>query len=129
MIANHNKKRKKKEANQTTTKIFYRGKLTAQNPSIFYYIFTKESWNNYNALFSQESPALSQLSHTNPDKIDQHLANFQPLLSLPCLRNSSGMQSQFFRKFNFPKLHINAHGPSHGCLTACGKPTNNINDS
>ena len=65
----------KKEANQTTTQIFSRGKLTAQNPSHFYCIFTKESWNNYNALFSQESPALSKLSHTGPEKIDQHLAN------------------------------------------------------
>ena len=53
----------KKEENQTTTQIFSRGKLTAQNPSIFYCIFTMESWNNYNALFSQESPALfSQVS-------------------------------------------------------------------
>ena len=66
----------KKEANQTTTHIFSQGKLAAQNPSIFYYIFTKESWSNYKALFSQEPPTLSQLSHTDPDKIDQHLANF-----------------------------------------------------
>ena len=28
----------------------------------------------YNSLFSQEFAALYQLSHTDPDKIDQHLA-------------------------------------------------------
>ena len=66
----------KKEANQTTTHIFSWGKIASQNPSIFYCIFTKESWNNYNELFSQESLALSQLSHTDQEKIDQHLANF-----------------------------------------------------
>ena len=32
----------------------------------------------YNALFSQESVALYQLFHTDPKKIDQHLANFPP---------------------------------------------------
>ena len=32
-----------KEENQTTTNIFSWGKLTAQSPSIFYCIFTKES--------------------------------------------------------------------------------------
>ena len=32
-----------KEANQTTTQIFSQGKLAAQNPSIFYFIFIKES--------------------------------------------------------------------------------------
>ena len=44
----------------------------------------------YNALFSQESVALYQLSHIDLDKIDQHLANFLPLLNLPCLHNSCG---------------------------------------
>ena len=59
-----------KEENQTKTQIFSWGKLTAQNPSILYCIFTKESWKNYNALFSKEYPTLSQLSHTNPEKIN-----------------------------------------------------------
>ena len=118
----------KKEENQTTTHIFSRGKLASQNPSIFYCIFTKESWNNYNALFSQESVALSQLSHTDPDKIEKHLANFLPLFSLPCLCSSCGMQSLFFRNFSLPKL-CNAHGKSNGCLTACGQPTNDTTNS
>ena len=43
---------------------------------------TKKSWNNYNALFSQESDALYQLSHTDLDIINQHLANFLPLLNI-----------------------------------------------
>ena len=32
-----------KESNQSTTKIFSRGNISSQNPSIFYCIFTKES--------------------------------------------------------------------------------------
>ena len=89
-------KQVKKESNQTTTHIFFRGKLATQNPSIFYCIFTMESWNNYNALFSQESPTLSQLSHTDPDKIDQQFANSQPLISLPYLR-CRNLQGKFLR--------------------------------
>ena len=65
---------------------------------------TKESWKNYNTLFSQESVALYQLSHTDPDKTDQHLANFLPLLSLPTLHNSKNNWSLVIRKFNLPKL-------------------------
>ena len=58
----------------------------------------------YNALFSQESAALYQLSHTDLEKIDQHLANFLPLLNLPCLCNSKNNLSILIRKFNLPKL-------------------------
>ena len=63
------------------------GKLAAQNPSIFYCIFNQGIMKQYNALFSQDFVALYQLSHTDLDKIDQHLANFMPLLSLPCSCN------------------------------------------
>lgn len=118
----------KEESNQTITQIFSTGKVTDQNHSIFYCIFTKESWNNYNALFSQESLALSQLSHTDLDKIDQHLASFQPLLSLLFLHNPCQMKSIFFRKFSLPKIR-NTHGKSYGCFTACGYPTNNTTDN
>ena len=49
----------------------------------------------YNALFSQESVALYQLSPTNPNKIDQHLANLLPLLSFPYLRNYKRINPYF----------------------------------
>ena len=125
----HQSKQVKKEENKSTKHIFSRGKIACQNPSIFYCIFTMKSWNKYNALFSQESPTLSQLSHTDPDKINQHLANSQPLISLPfSMHNSCGMQSLFFRKFSLPKLRI-VHGKSNGCLVAWGKLTNDTIDS
>lgn len=124
----HQSQQVKKESNQTTTQIIYRGKLAAQNLSIFYCIFTMETWNNYNALFSQESPTLSQLSHTVSNKIDQHLANSQPLNSLPFLCNMCGMQSLFFRNFSLPKL-CKDRGISNGCLVACGQPTNHTTDN
>ena len=76
----------------------------------------------------QESVALYQLSHTDPNKIDQHLANFLPLFSLPALRNSCGMQSLFFRNFSLLRLHKD-HGKSNGCMVACGQPTNDTTDS
>ena len=61
---------KRKKQINPQQRYFSGGNIAIKNPSIFYCIFTKESWNNYNALFSQESAALSQLSHTDPDKID-----------------------------------------------------------
>ena len=39
----HQSQQVQKETNQTTIKIFSRGKLVAQSPSIFYCLFTKES--------------------------------------------------------------------------------------
>ena len=71
----------KKESNQTTTQIISRGKLTAQNPSIICCIFHRESWNNYNALFSQESPAICLSSHTDPNKIMPTLSQLSACLS------------------------------------------------
>ena len=85
-------------------KYFSQGNLAAQNPSIFYCIFNQGIMKHYNALFSQESSSLYELSHTDPDKINQHLANFLPLLSPPCLHNSKRFKSLLFRNFNLPKM-------------------------
>ena len=63
----------------------------------------------YNALFSQESVALYQMSHTDLEKIDKNLSNFLPLLNLPCLKNFKRIKSILFRNFNLPKL----------CNTSC----------
>ena len=82
----------------------------------------------YNALFSQESVALYQLSHIDPNKIYQHLANFLPFLNLPCMGHSMRIKSLLFRNFNLPKPH-NAHGKSYGCITVCIQFTNNTTDS
>ena len=110
---------KRKKQINPQHRYFSWGKLAAQKPSIFYFIFNQGIMKQYNALFSQESHALYQLSHTDPNKIDQHLANFLPLLSLPCLCNSCRIKSLFFRNFSLPKL-CNAHGKSYGCITASG---------
>ena len=77
---------------------------------------------------SHKSFLHSQLSHTDPKKIDEHLANFQLLLNLPCLRNKCGMQSLFFRNSSLPKM-CNAHGKSYGCITASGQFAKNTTDS
>ena len=114
---NHQSHEAKKESNQTTTQIIYQGKISAQNPTILCCIFNMDTWNNYKAVFSQESPAPSQLYHIFLDKIDQHLANSQPLNNLPCLCNSWWMQSLFFRNFGLPKL-CKDHGQSNECLVA-----------
>ena len=63
----------------------------------------------YNAPFLKDSTSLYQLSHTDPEKIGQQLANFLPFLRLPCLRNSCRIESLLFRNFSLPKL-CNAHG-------------------
>ena len=118
----------KKESNQATTQIVSQGKLADQNPSIIYYIFHKESWNNYNALFSQESPAICLLSHTDPEKIGPTFANSQPVFNLPCSWNSWWMKSLLFRNFSLPQLH-RVSWASCGVLTASGQPANITTDS
>ena len=57
---------------------FY-GEINLLKTPLLVFFKTKESWDNYNSLFSQESLALSQLSHTFLDKTNEHLANSQPL--------------------------------------------------
>ena len=75
-IANHMKKRRIDQNHNTR---YSQGKLAAQNPSIIYYIFHKESWNNYILLLSQESFYIQLIvSHW----LRQNQPNTQPILSL-----------------------------------------------
>ena len=76
-------KRKKK-----INHIFFLGKSCCSKPLYIYYIINQGIMKQYNALFSQESVVLYQMPHTDPDKIDQHLADLLSLLSLPCMLNS-----------------------------------------
>ena len=80
-IANHMKQRRIDQNHNTR---YSQGKLTAQNLSIIYCIFHKESWNNYIQLFSQE-PSCIHLIVSHWSK--QNWANTQPILnlSLSCL--------------------------------------------
>ena len=118
-----------KERNKSNHNIdIFLGKACCSKPFYLLLYITKESWKNYNALFSQESHALSQLSHIVPDKIDQHLANYQPLYNLPCLCNSWWMKSLFFSNFGLPKL-CKDHGQSNGCIVAHEQPNNDTTDS
>ena len=98
IISNHMKQRRIDQNHNTR---YSQGKLNAQNPSIIYFIFHKESWNNYIQLFSQESSCIQLIiSHWSR----QNWANSRLVFSVPCSCNSWWMQSLITNNFILPQL-------------------------
>ena len=125
IIANHMKQRR---INQATTQIISLGKFAAQNPTIFYCIFSMDHETMTYKIFSQ-NPSSTQLivSHCHA-KTDQYLANLLPLDSLPCLHNSWWMKSLKNMNFGLPWLR-KYHGHSNGFLVAWVQPNNPTTNS